>query len=149
MGELYSNVVALIESTIDAKVQEKISEFAKNLAERYRMSIHDILSCSPDHMSSPSTPTAGVSSGVQRCRGICGKGKNQRQCSKNAKATQYYCGTHAWQGEQRERQAPVAISHEHNHPASVLFKQGCPACERKKASRQNLPGLIDLGALNM
>lgn len=149
MSELYSDVVSLIDNAVEARVQEKISQFAKNLAERYRMNIHDILACSPAPAQAAASSTQQRPAGVQRCRGICGKGKNQRQCSKNAKATEFYCGTHAWQGEQRERQAPVVISHEHNHPASILFKKGCPICENKRASRQDIAGLIDLGSLTM
>ena len=138
----YDDIVQLIEGRVATKVSEQIAQFAKNLAERYRMNIHDVLACYPGYGAS-SVPSAGV--GKKRCQGVCGKGRKQRQCSVNAREGENYCGKHLWQGEQQKQKAPAQIVHDgHTHPASVLFQEGCPGCAKKSAPQKQV---IDLGLL--
>jgi hypothetical protein len=142
----YGDIIKLIETRVATQVSAQIASFAKNLAGRYRMNIHHILECYPGYENDQSIVRPP---GIHRCQGVCGKGKNQRQCSRNAKSPSTYCLSHAYQGEQNKQKAPAKIVQDgHNHAASVLFSEGCPGCmknTRAKPSPQQQ--VIDLGLL--
>lgn len=143
----YDDIVKLIEARISARVSEQIAEFAKNLSQRYRMNIHDVLACYPGYGDATGSPPAPGSVGKKRCQGVCGKGRGQRQCSVNARTGENYCGKHLWQGELQKQKAPAQIVHNgHTHPASVLFLDGCPGCAKRQTQR-NKTQVIDLGLL--
>lgn len=143
MGD-YSNIIELIEKHVSKQVEECIAEFAQNLANRYKMDFHDILACAPSGSSAASSPRLQTQ---LRCKGICGTGKNKRQCSRNAQVGDSYCKSHKFQGEELQRNAPVKISTgQHNHPLSVLFKADCPGCMANKSTNHHST-VIDLGLL--
>lgn len=143
-SENYNDIIELIEGRISARVSEQIAQFAKNLAERYRMNIHDVLTCYPGYSGASQQPA--MPAGVKRCQGVCGTGRKQRQCSRNARRGESYCGTHLHQGEAMKLKAPAQIVHDgHTHPASVLFQEGCPKCMSQRRTPQQQ--VIDLGLL--
>ncbi len=143
MADDFADIKALIEKRVNEKVNATLAIFVTNLAKRYKMNPHDILKCCP----AGGGAEAAQPSVANRCRGMCGKGSNSRQCSRSAKDGTGYCRMHMWQGEQERSRAPTSIVSGHTHPVSVLFQKGCPACERQVSTTQRKKNseVIDLG----
>lgn len=136
------DVLKLIETRINERVQEQLARFAQTVAIKYHIGLNDVLRCSPDMCQ----PIPQRPSGTVRCRGLCGRGKDRRQCTRNVKAPALYCGTHAQQGEDERLNRPSIINHGHTHPASVLYQEGCPKCNEVRRQK-NISTVIDLGLL--
>lgn len=140
------DIVKLLEAKVNERVQEQIAQFAHNIATKYHLGINEVLRCAPDVVAggaaAPSRPD-----GTVRCRGICGKGKNRRQCTRNVKAPDFYCRHHLYQGEEEAKSRPSTINHGHTHPASILYQEGCPKCTQVRRQKSEVSSVIDLGLL--
>ncbi len=109
-------LVQLFEAEVDRRVNERITTFAKQVSESYRIPISLLL-------RDAGNPNL---SGVPQMNTCLGVKKNGQRCK--FKATDGgYCKHHQ---EQKKKLHPIEVKNvvEHNHSVPPLYQDGCPAC---------------------
>ena len=109
-------LVQLFEAEVDRRVNERITAFAKQVSESYRIPISLLL-------RDAGNPNL---SGVPQMNTCLGVKKNGQRCK--FKATDGgYCKHHQ---EQKKKLHPIEVKNvvEHNHSVPPLYQDGCPAC---------------------
>ena len=114
-------LLELFEIEVEKRVSEKITAFAKQIAESYKLPISLLLR---DAASITPIPEPDRKSETT-CLGV--KNNGQR-CKFNAKAGGY-CGKHQ---DQKKKLSPIKVLSSsnlcHNHSVPPLYQEGCPAC---------------------
>ncbi len=115
-------LVELFDAEVEKRVNEKITAFAKQIAESYKLPISLLL-----RDASVITPDIEPEkrSGETSCLGV--KANGQR-CKHKAKVGGY-CGKHQ---DQKKKLSPIKVLSStslcHNHSVPPLYQEGCPAC---------------------
>tara|TARA_R110000803_G_scaffold155131_4_gene219859 strand:- start:803 stop:1246 length:444 start_codon:yes stop_codon:yes gene_type:complete len=107
----------LFETEVERRVNERITAFAMQVSESYRIPISLLLR---DAGNPNLSETAHL---VNTCLGVK---KNGQRCK--FKATDSgYCKHHQ---EQKKKLHPIEVKNvvEHNHSVPPLYQDGCPAC---------------------
>tara|TARA_R110001592_G_scaffold200895_1_gene449835 strand:- start:12627 stop:13070 length:444 start_codon:yes stop_codon:yes gene_type:complete len=109
----------LFEAEVEKRINEKITAFAKQIAESYKLPISLLLRDIPDiepHNKSAEMTCLGVKANGQRCMFKAREGG--------------YCNHHQ---NQRKKLSPIKVLSSsnlcHNHSVPPLYQEGCPACE--------------------
>lgn len=116
-------LVQLFEAEVERRVNERITAFAKQVSESYRIPISLLLR----DAGNPSLP--GATPQMNTCLGVK---KNGHRCK--FKATDGgYCRHHQ---EQKKKLHPIEVKNvvEHNHSVPPLYQDGCPACALRTPS---------------
>jgi hypothetical protein len=115
-------LIELFEAEVEKRVNEKITAFAKQIAESYKLPIslllRDASVITPDiepEKKSVETTCLGVKANGQRCKFKAREGG--------------YCNHHQ---NQRKKLSPIKVLSSsslcHNHSVPPLYQDGCPAC---------------------
>ncbi len=112
-------LLELFEIEVEKRVSEKITAFAKQIAESYKLPISLLL-------RDASVVTIHTEKSTETtCLGV--KANGQR-CKHKAKAGGY-CGKHQ---DQKKKLSPIKVLSSsnlcHNHSVPPLYQEGCPAC---------------------
>jgi len=109
-------LVQLFEAEVDRRVNERITAFAKQVSDSYRIPISLLL-------RDAGNPNVSSQQSISTCLGVK---KNGQRCK--FKATDGgYCKHHQ---EQKKKLHPIEVKNivEHNHSVPPLYQDGCPAC---------------------
>lgn len=119
--------MAVIETEVNRRVSERLSNVVQHVAKTYRLPFEALM-----------RDVASLEVKTDQCLGLVGKGT---RCTRHARIDGY-CKTHQ---DQKPRivmrpveAAPQGLAHTHTLPP--MFLAGCPACEKVK-SVKHLPFL--------
>lgn len=127
------HVLKILEEEVEKRVNERLTQMLEKISRTYDISIRQLLRDVTTIDQAQST----------MCRGVTAKGK---QC-RHVATKDGYCHQHAKQKPVRRvvvSQPPPIVPQPsappiaHTHTLPPLFLAGCPACERSRASRDNL-----------
>ena len=112
----------LFEAEVEKRVNEKITAFAKQIAESYKLPIYLLL-------RDASIITPDTDSGGKVTETTClGVKVNGQRCKFKAREGGY-CNHHQ---NQRKKLSPIKVLSSsslcHNHSVPPLYQEGCPAC---------------------
>jgi hypothetical protein len=107
----------LFEAEVDRRVNERITAFATQVSESYRIPISLLL------RDAGNPNLTGVTPQMNTCLGVK---KNGQRC-KFKSVEGGYCKHHQ---EQKKKLHPIEVKNvvEHNHSVPPLYQEGCPAC---------------------
>lgn len=116
-------LVQLFEAEVDRRVNERITAFARQVSESYRIPISLLLRDAGNPNLSGVTPQMNTCLGVKR---------NGHRCTYRATGGGY-CRHHQ---EQKKKLDPIEVKNvvEHNHSVPPLYQDGCPACAARTPS---------------
>jgi hypothetical protein len=119
-------LIELFEAEVEKRVNEKITMFARRIAESYRIPISLLL-------RDASVITPDVEPEKTSCLGV---NANGHRCKHKAKDGGY-CGRHQ---HQKKKLSPIKVLSSsslcHNHSVPPLYQDGCPACSAAPPSYQ-------------
>ena len=127
------HVLKILEEEVEKRVNERMTQMLEKISRTYDISMRQLLRDVTSIDQAQSTT----------CRGVTAKGKQCRHAAKE----DGYCHQHVRQKPVRRvvvSQPPpivpsqVSVPVAHTHTLPPLFLAGCPACERGRASRDNL-----------
>ena len=115
----------LFEAEVERRVNERITAFANQVSESYRIPISLLL------RDAGNPNLNGVSPQLNTCLGV--KANGQR-CKHKAKEGGY-CGKHQ---DQKKKLSPIKVMSSsslcHTHSVPPLYQDGCPACALRTPS---------------
>jgi hypothetical protein len=111
----------LIEEEIERRTTERITCLLESISESFDISMKSLLKCT----------IKNIDEKVTRCLGIT---KSKTRC-KNTPKDNGYCKVHNDQYKPPVKSTSIVVKH--NHTLPPLYKEGCPACERKQVRELN------------
>ncbi len=125
-----AQIAKLIEEEVQRRVEERLTKVLEHISKTYDVSMKQLLK-DTSTLKVVDNTCLGLTSKKTRCK------LRQHQHG--------YCKHHQ---DQRPRQIQQSVSvsdmsmvkSQHNHPASILWKDGCPGCKKKPAQ----PLMIDI-----
>lgn len=117
-------LVQLFEAEVDRRVNERITTFAKQVSESYRIPISLLLrDAGNPNLTGVANTCLGVKKNGQRCKFRATDGG--------------YCKHHQ---EQKKKLHPIEVKNivEHNHSVPPLYQDGCPACALRTPSKSQM-----------
>lgn len=117
-----SQIMAVVNTEIERRVNEKLADILRFMADKYDLSFERLMK-----------DIAYVETNQTQCLGLIGKGT---RCTRHQR-TNGYCNIHQNQAPKIPQKPPVEeVVHTHTLPP--LFLEGCPACEKMKKNRLNI-----------
>lgn len=127
-----AQIAKLIEEEVERRLEDRLTKVLEHISKTYDVSMKQLL-----------RDTSTLQVDEKTCMGLTTK---KTRC-KLKQHQNGYCKHHQDQRPRQIHQAPQPVSDmstmksQHNHPGTVLWKEGCPACNKKKASK---PLMIDI-----